>query len=824
MILQSVKGILGLDKIKANHGQTARMIQLEPGDLFEKLEFDKILELVEQECFGDLGKLAVLEIYPETDKASILHKLKQVAEYQITLSSDPFPMTAYEDLAKDLKMLEIIDYVLPIEGMQRINVILRATQAVFKYFVEERQAIYPTLYNLIRPLTFDAALIQEIEKVIDEEGKIREDASPRLQKIRRSKGAKVKELDKQFRVIISKYRSQGWLSDTVESFRNGRRVLSVPAEHKRKVRGIIHDESTTGRTAFIEPEEIISINNDIFELEVEERREIYNILKELSAILRPYAPAMRDYQELMIKIDVIQAKARLSYRIGGELPQLKSKPFIKIKTGYHPLLLLKNKQQNKKTIPFDLVFYKENRVLMLSGPNAGGKSITLKSVGLLQLMLQSGLLIPVEPISEMGIFDGIFADIGDQQSIEDDLSTYSSRLRNARIFLDKATSKSLILIDEFGSGTDPVIGGAIAESILKSLNDRKVHGVITTHYSNLKLYAHKTPGVVNGSMTFDKDTLSPTYQLKVGRPGSSYAYEIAQKVGLHKEVLEYAKKKTGKKEKAVDQLLVDLQKEKQELEEHLKASQEKEKTLNRLIKNYEHLYKDMEYRRKKRRLEIKEEALQQTSKENKELEKLVREIKEDSRLSEKRRLEKAKQLAAKVKQEKEKIAEQVVQIKEEIYYQPSAKANRALKVGDYVKLRTGGTTGIIEGIHKGKAVIQMGIMHLTVPLRDIEGANEPLEVNKTKKVQLDTVGADAKFESEIDLRGMRYEEALKVLQDFVDQALISSATSIRIIHGKGTGVLRKAVHKKLREYRDIKAYHHPPRESGGDGVTIVDMV
>ena len=799
------------------------MIQLEPSDVFQKLEFDKILELVEEECFGMLGKLAVAEIYPDTDRASILRKLKQVEEYQQTLGNDPFPLTAYEDLAKDLKMLEIEDYVLPIEGMQRINVILRATQAIFKYFAKERQEVYPSLYALIRPLSFDAALIKEIDRVIDEEGKIKEDASPRLLKIKRSMGAKAKELEKQFRFIITKYRNLGWLSDTVESFRNNRRVLSVPAEHKRKIRGIIHDESTTGRTAFIEPEEIIEINNDIFELQVEERREIYNILKELSAVLRPYVPAIGQYQDLLVELDVIQAKARLSYKLDGQLPRIKNRPYLAIKNGFHPLLLLKNQEQNKVVVPFELILFEGNRTLMLSGPNAGGKSITLKSVGLLQLMLQSGMLIPVDPTSEMGIFNAFFADIGDQQSIEDDLSTYSSRLKNMRIFLEKATSKSLVLIDEFGSGTDPTIGGAIAEAILKELNARKTFSIITTHYSNLKIFAHKTKGIVNGSMTFDKDNLTPTYQLRVGKPGSSYAFEIAHKSGLSKSILEYAKKRVGKNEKAVDQLLVDLQREKQELEDQLASSKEKEKALERLIRNYEELHKDMKFRRKKQKLDLKEQALQQTAKDNKQLEKLVRELKENQKLSDAKKLEQAKKIAAQVRKEKEEIVVEVGQLKEEIYYQPTkAKTDRELKVGDFVKLRTGSSTGIIEGINKGKAVLRMGLMHLTVPLRDIIGAREPLEINKTKSVQLDTVGASAEFDSRIDLRGMRYEEALKVLQDYLDQALISSATTLRIIHGKGTGSLRKGVHKKLKEYRDL-AYHHPKPENGGDGVTIVEM-
>ncbi|MFK7981585.1 MAG: endonuclease MutS2 [Saprospiraceae bacterium] len=799
-------------------------MNLEPKDLYEKLEFDKILELVEAECFGVLGKEVVREISPDTSKPNILRKLREVKEYQITLGNDPFPMRAYEEISQDLRMLEIEDYVLPIEGLQRINIILRSIHLIFKYFADSRQQVYPTLYSLIQPIIFDANLIKEIERVIDEEGQIKPDASPKLMKIRRTMGGKVKELDRQFRSVITKYRSNGWLTDNVESFRNGRRVLSAPAEHKRKIRGIIHDESTTGRTAFIEPEEIISINNDIFELEVEEKREIYRILKELSATLRPYAPSMYAYQTLLVRIDVIQAKARLSYRMNGTMPKVIGKPHMGIKRGFHPLLFLKNKELNKKTIPFDLILFQDNRILMLSGPNAGGKSITLKSVGLMQLMLQSGMLIPVDPISEMGIYEDIFADIGDQQSIEDELSTYSSRLANMKVFLEKATKRSLILIDEFGSGTDPQIGGAIAEAILGALNKKQVNGVITTHYSNLKIYAFKTKGIINGSMIFDKDTLSPTYELRVGRPGSSYAFEIGEKTGLDPKILNYARKKVGKKENAVETLLVNLQRDKQVLEEKLAVSEEKAKQLEKLIKNYDELHKNLEYRRKKQKLEAKEQALQNTAQDNRLLENWIRELKENEKLAEAEKLKKAKEIAKKVRIERKEIVEEVQELKEEIYYKPErTRSAKPIEVGDFVKLKTGGATGQVESIKKNKAVVQMGIMHMTVSVRDLQQAGEPLEIRRTKSIQVDTTAANAKFESKIDLRGMSKEEALAVLQEFVDQALIASVSNLEIIHGKGTGVLRKAVRRKLREYKDIQSIDFAPPERGGDGLTIVQL-
>ena len=477
--------------------------------------------------------------------------------------------------------------------------------------------------------------------------------------------------------------------------------------------------------------------------------------------------------------------------------------------------MLKNKSQDKKTVPFDLALKGNNRILVLSGPNAGGKSVTMKTVGLQQLMLQSGMLIPSNPESEVGVFKKIFADIGDQQSLDDDLSTYSSRLQNMKVFLDQADENTLILIDEFGSGTDPKIGGAIAEALLREFNFKKVYGLITTHYSNLKMFAFKVKGIVNGSMTFDKDTFSPTFKMKVGRPGSSYAFEIAQKSGLNKKVLNYAKHKTGKNEKAIDELLIDLQREKKELEDKLVEMSGREKKLEKLIKNYDNMSKDLEFKRKKLKLENKEKSLQQSIKENKELEKLVREIREE------KNLEKAKLQAAKIKEERQSLNKDVSNLKEEIYYKPiEAGKEKEIKVGDFVKLRTGGASGKVDSIEKGKAIVLMGLMKMTANVRDLIHANEPLDIRSNKSIATDVTKNVANFESKIDLRGLSREEALKLLENFVDKALMSNATQLNIVHGKGNGVLRKAVKQKLREYNAIHEIRHPQQSEGGDGVTI----
>jgi DNA mismatch repair protein MutS2 len=797
-------------------------VRIEPKDLYEKLEFDKILRLLEKECLGEPGRAFVKDLPLLTDQTLIEQLLDEVAECKKgQQQGDPLPIAPYDDLSEDLRMLEIEDYVLPDDGWKRINTVLLTTGKLFDFFNPDRQKDFPALYDILRPIVFDKALAETIDRVFDENGGIRPDASPILAKLRREVINKQRELDKVFRSLINDYRNKGWLTDNVESIRNTRRVFSVPSEHKRKIRGIIHDESATGRTAFIEPEPVIEINNDIFDLQQEERREIWRILKELSNTFRPYIPQIKAYEGLLLRFDVIHAKARLAAQTNAGKPKILNSPNLGIEMGRHPLLFLKYKTTEKEVVPFDLTLHGENRIVVLSGPNAGGKSILMKSVGLIQLMLQAGMLVPVDEVSEMGIFEKIFADIGDQQSIEDDLSTYSSRLANMRTFLEHADDRTLVLIDEFGSGTDPKIGGAIAESILRELNHRRVSGVITTHYSNLKMFAFKTKGIVNGSMLFDKEHLSPAYIFKVGRPGSSYAFEIAQKSGLDKKILGYARKRTGKSETAVDDLLIDLQREKKEVEDKLQAATEREKQLEKLIKNYENLHRDLEYRRKKLKLEAKEQALQEVARENKNLERLVREIREEQNLG------KAKKLVEQAREERKQLETNVASLKDDVYASPQIQFKEpkkgGIKPGDFVKMRNGGSTGTVESVDRKKAIVQIGQMRMTVHLRDIEHAREPLDVRTTTSIQSDTISQNTSFESKLDIRGMKMEDAIRMVQDFLDRALLTSTTNLRIVHGKGTGVLREVVRKKLREYREVKNACHPAAEDGGDGVTVVEF-
>ncbi len=794
---------------------------LAPNDVYEKLEFDRIKEWLTAQCLGEPGKERIAKLVLQTQKFMVERMLNEAAEYKkIFDEGHHFPLSNYENLDEEIRMLKIAGFVMSELQLKRLADNIRIIYRIFQFFKKNQVEAYPSLYDIIRNIQFNDELLYAIDRVVDEEGKIKADASPELMRIRKSQIAKRRELDRVFRVLINEYKSKGLLKDTVESFRNGRRVLSAPAEHKRKIRGIIHDESATGKTAFIEPEAVIQINNDIFGLENDEKREIYRILRELTEQIVPYLPLVEEYHKIIARYDVIRAKALLAIQLDACKPKLKGEPFIGIKNGYHPLLFLKNKKEGKKTIPFTLSLLNQNRILVLSGPNAGGKSIALKSLGLLQLMLQAGLLVPVSPDSEMGVFEKLFIDIGDQQSLEDELSTYSSRLRNMKIFMDQCDDKTLILIDEFGSGTDPKIGGSIAEAILKEFNHKKIFGLITTHYSNLKVFAYKNKGIVNGCMTFDMDNLSPTYELSVGKPGSSYAFEIAEKSGLDKKVIHYAKHKTGKNEKAIDELLVDLQREKQELSERLAKMEAQQKNFDKLVKNYEQMNGELEYRRRKLKLDVKEQNLQAKAHTNRQLEQLVREIRQSQNL------DKAKALLKENKVEREEISQEVHELQEKVYHVQDKKTKKdetPIQVGDFVRMRTGGDIAKVDSIKKQNAVILVGQLRMTVKVRDLQKAGTPITAPRKGKITTDTVTTTSNFVNKLDLRGMRRDEAIRTVELFVDEALIANGDELRIIHGKGDGILRRAVRQKLREYSAVQEIRHEEPKNGGDGVTIVEL-
>lgn len=788
-----------------------------PKNILSTLEFDKILKLTQSFCIGSLAKQYFEKPKFLTNINQLEVILMQIEEMRNSLQSDSqLSIFNYNDVSKHLENLKINGFVLTIEALQEINNILKGAKNIKSYFTSVRKEIYPTLGQLSNLFYLPKEIINIIDDILDKEGEIKVTASPELMRISRVIRSKQIEINKVFNGIVSDLKNRGLLSDTVETYRNGRRVLTLPVENKRKIKGIIHDESATGKTVYIEPELIIELNNDLFHLEGEYKKEVYKILKKLSDQLRPYIDIINTNLDLIAEFDIIASKSKLAISLNANRPLLVPKPILHLSNAFHPLLYLKNKNIETKTIPFDLKLEKNNRIVVISGPNAGGKSITLKTVGLLQLMTQAGFLIPVKEDSKIGIFKKIFADIGDQQSVEDDLSTYSSRLRNMKLFLENVDDQSMVLIDEFGSGTDPKIGGAIAEAILKELHKLKSWGVITTHYSNIKIFAFKTKGIINAAMHFDKKNIIPTYHLNVGKPGSSFAFEIAQNTGLSKRVLNYARFKSGKNIKKIEELLVELQRDKADLQEKLLVLKDKEIQFDKLIKKYNELHKDLDFKKKKFKIEQKELSLIELNKNNKEIQNLIREIRTSQKIEE------AKKLAQKIAEKKEKVLEESKTLKKTV---SSANKNewKKLKVGDYVKLKSGNIYGQITKIKKEKADIQTGIMTISVPIHELSKANKPISINSSASIKTSINRKSKDFEATIDIRGYSKSEALESLQEYFDNALLANASLLKILHGKGNGILRNTVKEIASDYSDIEELWHPSMDQGGDGITFVKL-
>ncbi|MEZ4884442.1 MAG: endonuclease MutS2 [Chitinophagales bacterium] len=795
--------------------------RLYPRELYTKLEFDKVLELLTEKCYSPLGKQLVQKIRIQNDAERIERLLAQVSDFKqlLMVEEKPFPSHNYLDLKKEIDLLRINNSVLNEEQLFRIFKVLQTVFEISLYFGregDEKRERYPSLMAILQDLNFQKDLLHQIKNIIDENGKIRTDASKELLNIRRAIDSQYSDLQKKFNAVINEYKKNNWLADTIESVRNGRRVLAVKAEHKRKFRGIVHDESSTGSISYIEPDTTLQISNAIVELQQAEKREIYRILQELTEFIRTHTEDLEHHQKLLGVLDFIRAKGQLAWDMNAHQPQISNTKTIEIYNARHPLLYLKNKVAKKETVPLNFELSLANRILVVSGPNAGGKSVMLKTVGLLQLMLQAGMLVPTNDHSVMTIFRNIFVDIGDEQSIENDLSTYSSRLRNMRFFVDHADAKTLLLIDEFGSGTDPALGGAIAETILERLNKKFCYGIITTHYSNLKVFATDTDGIVNGAMAFDYRTLSPLYKLEMGKPGSSFAFELAQKSGLKKDIIEEAKRRVDAEYKEFDELLSRMRKEKQEIVEKERALAAKNAQMDIILADYAKLKEGLEKQKKEIILETKEKALTFLQEANRRFENKVKtwnENKED------------KQLISKIKQDiekdKEKLNKHVEILKDKLYYRDTDKP---IVVGSYVRLRDGKEIGEVTELRKNAAIVQFDLLKTHVKRKQLIVV-EPVETKEEKKAvsYYSSPQAKSEFDTNIDVRGMRREEALSVVESLIDQALVYSVDELKIIHGIGDGILRKAIRRMLKTYKQVLEVRDEEPQYGGQGVSIVAL-
>lgn len=795
------------------------MVFLYPPDIFFQLEFDKILYDLHRRCSGVPARKILETPVIYQDALAIRGKLEEIVCYQeILQDTNRIHVGEYQDLSEILLYLQKQDSVLEIEDILEIRRQLDMVTSWFDFFTKEKRIRWKPLYTVLVQTEPLPKVRQHFYKIFDEEGNIKNGASDALAKIRKDLLSKSTALDHMFNRALGKYKDQALLTDNFESYRNGRRVLAVLAEHKRKIKGIIHDESSTGKTIFIQPEETLALDSELFELQNEERREIRKILKLLCHDLHLHLDILRSNLMVIIDFDIIQAKALQGIALGiRSLPKCVDTASFEWYRAYHPLLLLKHKADRKAVIPFNLRLNDQQRIVIISGPNAGGKSISLKTVGLLCLMHQAAMLTPVDDQSTMGIFQQILTDIGDQQSIEQDLSTYTSHLQNMKEFTEKSNRHTLFLIDEFGSGTEPTIGAAIAESILQRLHQLQARGVITTHYGNLKIMASKIEGIQNASMAFDKEALKPTFHLDIGAPGSSFAFEMARRSGLHEKIVQRARQKIGAKEGQLDYLLTTLQKEKNELDKKLRVVQEQEQNLEKLVRNYERMSLELDVRRKKLKLEEKSIQLQQQTQANKDLEKVIREIRENQNL------EKAKKLSARLKVEKSDLETGTQKIHQDILNNvKKSKDQKPFEVGDYVRMKMGGMMGTIESIQKNKITVLAGNITLNAKATDLEYSKEPIDIQQERSVNTRIQILD-EVHHKIDLRGLRKEEALLRLEQFVDRALVANLHHLEIIHGKGNGILKTLVKDMLRSYDIPFEAYHPEPESGGDGVTLVKM-
>lgn len=795
---------------------------LYPVDIFEKLEFNKIIELLSQKCKSSLGKQLANNLQINGDPDMIETLLKQVYEFKqlLAVEEGEFPSNDYYDLTEEFNLLRISNATLSEAQIFKLYKVLRTIQEIQQYFNpknEEQCKKYLELVKIIQELTLDKQALHKIKFIIDDDGKVRSDASKELAQIRKEITEKYRELDRKFNAILNEYKRLGFLHDSLESTRNGRRVLAVLAENKRKIKGLLLDESNTGNTCFMEPEVTLLINNDIFELQQAEKREIFKILRELTAQLQPFTPEFKHNQTVLANLDFIRAKALLAWDLNAHAPKLSISKNMELFNAKHPLLFLKNKTANKPTIPLNLELNIANRILVVSGPNAGGKSVMLKTVGLLQLMLQAGMLVPVSDNSTMMVFQHIFVDIGDEQSIENDLSTYSSHLKNMKHFTDFSDAKTLLLIDEFGAGTDPSLGGAIAEAVLQHFIKKFCYGIITTHYSNLKVFASHTVGVLNGCMTFDYNTLSPLYKLSVGNPGSSFAFELAVKSALNPQIIEYAKSKVDVKYKEFDELLSNLQKEKQELAERERKISEKEQNTNKLIETYTLKNTELDQKKKKILLEAQEQALLMVQEANRKFENLIKEWNEKKgiKTDEKQVIKKIKQ---ELETEKDNLTNNIEQAKDKLFYKDITKP---IDLQQSVRLRNGREVGIVVELRNKVAVVEFENVRTTANKKDLVAVEPVLAKTSFYNNPYNTLQAKSEFQNNIDIRGMRREEAMQLIVELIDKALIFSANEVKVIHGLGNGILRNAVREYAKKIKQVTSVKDEEPQYGGSGVSII---
>ena len=810
------------------------LIVIYPDNFEHKIEFLRIRELVAASCLSTLGKEKVDEMQFSTSFDEIELNLNRVDEFvHILQEEDSFPSDNFYDVRPMLRRIRVVGTWMDTETMFQLKRSLQTINSIvsFLHKNDDSDPVYPNLLSLAENVVVYPDITKRIDAIIDGYGQIKDNASPGLSDIRRQLASALTSISRSMNAILRKAQADGYVDkDVSPSMRDGRLVIPVNPSYKRKISGIVHDESASGKTVFIEPSEVVEANNRVRELENQERREIIKILAAFSDYLRPYLTDLLESYEFLAQIDFIRAKAKFGLSINAIKPSINNKQQIDWVHAYHPLLYLALTRQNRKVIPLDITLQGKDRILIISGPNAGGKSVCLKTVGLLQYMVQCGLMIPLKENSTVGIFDDIFIDIGDEQSIENDLSTYSSHLLNMKFFVKNCNPKSLLLIDEFGSGTEPEIGAAIAEALLERYNAQQSFGVITTHYQNLKHFANENEGVINGAMLYDRHLMQPLFTLSIGNPGSSFAVEIARKIGLPEEVIAHASEKVGGDYINMDKYLQDIARDKRYWERKRDEIRRESKRLEQITSDYESKLEDVNKQKKEILSKAKQEASQLLSDSNARIENTIREIRESQADKEHTKLVREslsefktnvvgkEQKSPKLKKKRTKSVDQTMADK------------TPLQVGDDVRLQGQTAPGKVLEVQGKKATVAFGTLKTTVDINKLERVSK----NQLKKEDLSRgfynqsssdilYNKKLDFKQEIDVRGMRADEALQAVMYFIDDAIQVAAGRVRILHGTGTGALRHVIREYLGTVNGVSKYRDENVQFGGAGITVVEM-
>lgn len=847
-----------------------------PKTFEDKIGFNEIRTLLRERCLSSLGKEEVDKITFMDNVKAINTQLSRVREFRrLQEEEENFPLNYFFDVRQSVARLRLEGTHMEEDELFDLRRSLGTVNDIVTYLnrTDEDAAVaatddgwrkdpvypYPALHELAEGVVTFPQILQRIDQILDKFGKIRDTASPELLNIRRELAKVEGSISRTLYSILRSAQSEGLIEkDVTPAMRDGRLVIPVVPTMKRKIKGIVHDESASGKTLFIEPTEVVEANNRVRELEAEERREVIRILTEMAKVIRPHVPQILDSYKLLAQVDMLRAKTELAKLIGGIEPEVGKYPHIDWIGATHPLLRLSLQKQGKKVVPLEITLTRNKRMLIISGPNAGGKSVCLKTVGLVQYMLQCGLSVPMSERSQTGIFQNILIDIGDEQSIEDDLSTYSSHLTNMKNMMKSANDRTLILIDEFGTGTEPQIGGAIAEAVLKQFCIKRAYGVITTHYQNLKHFADSHEGVANGAMLYDRHQMQALFQLQIGQPGSSFAIEIARKIGLPEQVIHDASEIVGSDYIQSDKYLQDIVRDKRYWESKRQTIHQREKQMEQTIAKYESEISDLAKSRKEVLAKAKERAEELFKESNKKIENVIREIREKQ--AEKEETKKLRDSLRDFKEgisdmdkqaEDDKIARKMAQIlrrkenkKNRKKGDPSSSGqdkdntsaattlstvSAPLKEGDTVRIKGTTSVGKIESIQGKNATVIFGDLRSTTSLKKLEHATAPkreeprpfMTVGRQTRETIDEKKLN--FKQDLDVRGMRGDEALNAVMYFIDDATLVGMSRVRILHGTGTGILRQLIRQYLATVPAVTSYKDEHVQFGGAGITVVDL-